>query len=416
MSGPLLLTRPSDATRAHASGVNPDRVLLFGNGVANGWGARTQTQALPGELAQALTERTGRGTDVDVVAGVDWTIENAAEVIAGRDLTGYDAIILLIGVSDAFQLLPEQRWTAGLVQVLSELLKRTSPSTGITVMGIQPISTIGVFDTEPGGLADRWAERLNQVSWQVCEGRARVHYVDPPAANLIREPVSQAGAEATSLDHFHSWAFVQAAHLAPYLDAQSGVEHPARVSRNTSQSRQRRLDALWKTHLLEGPPEPRFDAIVRRAQQVFGADGAAFTVIDANRQFNKAVAGFDITEVPLERSFCKTTITTSQPFVVGDAETDTRLIEHETGELGARFYAGYPVEAPDGTRIGALCVFGGQPRDPDSVDIVALRDFALAIQDELALTVAGRTHEESRDPSIPFAEGRPASPRSSVSV
>jgi hypothetical protein len=50
-----------------------------------------------------------------------------------------------------------------------------------------------------------------------------------------------------------------------------------------------------------------------------------------------------------------------------------------------RFYAGYPVEAADGTRIGALCVFDREPRSADSIDLTALRDLALAIQRELTV-------------------------------
>jgi hypothetical protein len=56
-----------------------------------------------------------------------------------------------------------------------------------------------------------------------------------------------------------------------------------------------------------------------------------------------------------------------------------------TGPAHLRFYAGYPVEAPDGTRIGALCVFGRSPRDPaeSESELDVLRELALLAQREL---------------------------------
>ena len=56
-----------------------------------------------------------------------------------------------------------------------------------------------------------------------------------------------------------------------------------------------------------------------------------------------------------------------------------------TGPAGLRYYAGYPVEAPNGTRIGALCVFGRSPRGTDEAesDLDVLRELALLAQREL---------------------------------
>ena len=55
--------RPLDDPRAHASGVDSDRILLFGGGAAVGWGVLSHNLALPGSLARALSDLTGRGAD-----------------------------------------------------------------------------------------------------------------------------------------------------------------------------------------------------------------------------------------------------------------------------------------------------------------------------------------------------------------
>lgn len=379
---PSGVPRPYDAPQAHAHGDNPDRILVFGNGVAAGWGVASHELALPGQLARTLSRRTGRGADVDVLADTAWDIETAADVLAGRDLRGYDAVVVVMGASDAYRFLPAERWAAGLVRLLETLERETSSATGITMMGIQPISTIPTFHSKPGGMGDRWARRLNRLSFAICEGRSRAHFIEAPeSVGPLRGQTSPTldDQRYRSPERFRQWAVVQAAFIAPFLDAQSASDRPARVARNQPQSSARRRAALWEMRLLDTPDEKRFDDIVRHAQSMFGTHGAAFTVIDENRQWNKSVAGFDDRELPLEQSFCTVTIRSADALVIEDSWKDDRAPEGSP----MRFYAGYPVEASNGTRIGALCVFDEDPRSAASVDVSLLRDLAHAIQREL---------------------------------
>ena len=75
--------------------------------------------------------------------------------------------------------------------------------------------------------------------------------------------------------------------------------------------------------------------------------------------------------------------------MVPDAQQDDRfrLNPKVTGELGTiRFYAGHPLEAPGGERIGALCIFDSQPRQFSETEARALRDLAEWVQHELSLS------------------------------
>lgn len=378
--------RPHDAPQAHAAGLNPDRVLLFGNGISTGVGVGTQDLALPGQLARALGARTGRGCDVDLLADQRWDIESAVGALAGHDLSGYDAVVVVLGESDAYRLLPERRWTRALSALLDHLESRTSPGTGITVLGIPPISSLPAFRVRPGDLADRWADQLDECSQAVCAGRPRAHFVDAPLCKATHDRFVVAEEHRyRTPEGFSQWARRIASQVAPSLDAQSGDDRPARVARNRPQSVERRLATLWELRILDTPRERRFDEIVQRAQQMFGTLGAAFTLIDDHRQWNKATVGFEATEAPLEQSLCKSTIAQAGPLVIEDTRTDDRTDVHDSP---MRFYAGYPVEASDGTRIGALCVFDSEPRDASTVDVTVLRDLALAIQRELAVVAA----------------------------
>ena len=54
-----------------------------------------------------------------------------------------------------------------------------------------------------------------------------------------------------------------------------------------------------------------------------------------------------------------------------------------TTAFQAAFYAGYPIESPDGYRIGSLCVMDSEPRDASQVDPAPLRELAMLAQKEL---------------------------------
>jgi GAF domain-containing protein len=114
---------------------------------------------------------------------------------------------------------------------------------------------------------------------------------------------------------------------------------------------------------------------------------ALFTVLDETRQWHLASTGTTLTEVPIEHSVCMHTIATEDGMMVADAENDPRFADNGlvTGPAHLRFYAGYPVEAPDGTRIGAICVLGRTVRDPAEAetDLDVLRELALLAQREL---------------------------------
>ncbi|MCW6509998.1 EAL domain-containing protein [Hyphomicrobiales bacterium BP6-180914] len=110
--------------------------------------------------------------------------------------------------------------------------------------------------------------------------------------------------------------------------------------------------------------EPRFDKIVQLAVRLFGTSMAAVALIDQDRQWLKAQAGFAITETPRAVSFCTHTIRSDDVLTVLDTRSDTRFAQNPlvTGPPFIRFYAGAPLVTSDGHRLGALCVADTAPR------------------------------------------------------
>jgi diguanylate cyclase (GGDEF)-like protein len=74
------------------------------------------------------------------------------------------------------------------------------------------------------------------------------------------------------------------------------------------------------------------------------------------------------------------------PLVVPNALEDVRFADSPLvlADPNVRFYAGWPLKAPDGQRIGALCLLDLSPRQFADADLAALQDLAAMVEQELA--------------------------------
>ncbi len=147
-----------------------------------------------------------------------------------------------------------------------------------------------------------------------------------------------------------------------------------------------RLLSLHSLRILDSAPEERFDRVTRMAQRVFDVDICLVSLVDADRQWFKSKQGLDPCQTSREISFCGHAILEEKVFVVEDTHTDERFSDNPlvTGDPSIRFYAGCPVHAPDGHRIGTLCLIDKKPRSFSSTEERTLKDFAALVDDELA--------------------------------
>ncbi len=129
-----------------------------------------------------------------------------------------------------------------------------------------------------------------------------------------------------------------------------------------------RLRAVQQTRLLDTQPEDEFDSLVRLASVVCNTPMALLTLVDDRRQWFKARVGLDVEETDRDIAFCAHTILEPDLFLVQDALQDPRFAQNPlvTGDPGIRFYAGVPLSAGDGLRVGTLCVIDRLPRDLSS--------------------------------------------------
>jgi GAF domain-containing protein len=375
--------RPSDDPRTHASGIDIDRVLVFGGGAAVGWGVSSHDLALPGTLARALSVLTGRGTDVDVLADPDFMASNAVRNLASVDLLRYDAIVLTLGLRELAQFVQIRNWRRDFDRVLDYLAEVTSAQ--IYVLGVRPLTRITAYDALVAPFASRHRSELNQAIAQLSARDKRATFIafDPPQSK-------ERNRYRTTGD-YRSIAQLLAARIAPGLNwSHSHSRQERNWNEHSTVDERARQRAVDKLDILDASPDERLDHIVAFAQQAFQTKFAALTVIDRDRQWQKSVVGVERTEQPRESSICAITIQQSDALVVRDVSEDDRFAtEHGEGGESVRFYAGFPVEAPAGERIGALCVFDTAPRNPATVDRALLRDLALMVQREVWRSAAG---------------------------
>jgi len=84
-------------------------------------------------------------------------------------------------------------------------------------------------------------------------------------------------------------------------------------------------------------------------------------------------------------SSCGHAILNDQLFVIHDALLDARFADNPlvTGAPHVRFYAGQPLKALDGSKLGTLCVIDSQPRHLTQAEREGLRDLAALVEIEL---------------------------------
>lgn len=166
---------------------------------------------------------------------------------------------------------------------------------------------------------------------------------------------------------------------------------PAAIPANESE----RLRALHELLVLDTPADEKFDRIVRFAAEQMDVPMALVSLTDEHRQWFKARVGIDALEIPRELAFCAHAILEPTLFVVEDASRDPRFADNPMVLAGpqVRFYAGAPLSAPGGERIGTLCVIDDKPRKLGAVEIAVLE----ALRDLVNDALAGKDDDEGAD-------------------
>lgn len=362
------LPRPVDAPVVHTPGVTPDRILIIGAGPVVGYGAMLHELTISGAIARQVTRLTGRGMDADIVASPRLDVPAAVIALADVRIARYDAVVLMLGAVEVFNLIPLQQWRRNLTGLLEWLEAEGPASLQVIVVGVPPIDRIVRLPFR--GLFVKHGLSIDRLTKSVVEGRKNVEFValDVDVDDLVGEAGQDLIVEG-------------AACIAPVLAAALSTDAPIRAEAVDEGAR---VAALRDLRVLDSASDANIQEVVDTVLSSFGVVGASFSLIDRDRHWVKAGSGMLQGSVQMERStsFCAITIEQSRMFVIEDMSTDPLYSDKPfvTGPPMLRFYAGYPVEAPNGQRVGSLCIMDTKPRALSAAEATLLREFALRIQ------------------------------------
>ncbi|MFN0219218.1 MAG: HWE histidine kinase domain-containing protein [Hyphomicrobium sp.] len=142
---------------------------------------------------------------------------------------------------------------------------------------------------------------------------------------------------------------------------------------------------------MDSPVEPQFDRITSLVRRFLKVDVCLISLVDIDRQFFKSSSGLgspwrEKRETPLTHSFCQHVVTSQATLIVNDARQDALVCDNEAvKDLNVIAYLGAPIRSSNGEVLGSLCAIKTQSYEWTLDDREALEDFALVVEDEIAL-------------------------------
>jgi GAF domain-containing protein len=300
-------------------------------------------------------------------------------MLPGLDLPRFDALVVVFGGIEAVTFGSVAACRAGLESFL-EAVESLVPTLQVFVVSVPFASSMVDMPWLYRRLTDAHTKQINRATQQLCAERPRATYIpfEPPKSRVVEDIGRQ---------HYERWAALIVGPIASGLN--DHVMSPPFVTDEL-----KRLASLERLGIHEGDVNRELQQLVEAARSILGTSGAELNIIDRTRQWALANSGTRGRAIPRNQSICTTTITSHGAVVI----EDTHLVEPYRnlplthGDDPVRFYAGHPIEAPDGHRIGALCVVDNKPRTFSWNDQRILRELATTAQTLLWQKYAGASH------------------------
>eukprot|EP00899_Mesostigma_viride_P008600 jgi/Mesvir1/17741/Mv05597-RA.1 len=340
------------------------------------WLSVAEVEGMVREEGSSRAEESSRASRVEHWSPVDRTLRLSYED---------DASLLLVAfvtdpavrecVREGAQADPRIRpYFAESVADLRQLVAKKRPPLlvlGKTLEGAGCLSGIELFDSLRG-------EYPGMVCMIACEDgfKGREH---PEVADWLQWPFSPAYARtrisAMLLRHESKW-----------------------VAADRTSSEERRLAALHDLRILDTGRDPRYDNITSMCMNTFKVSFALVSLVEADRQWFKSVGGnVGCLQTSRDKSFCAHTILQDQVLEIPDTTADPRFAANPmvTGSLRLRFYAGVPLVAREGCKVGTLCILDDRPKKLTDDELDVLKQMALLVTEVIQVDRA-KAHAKSQ--------------------
>ncbi len=149
-----------------------------------------------------------------------------------------------------------------------------------------------------------------------------------------------------------------------------------------------RLRTLIDYKVLDTLQEEHFDEITKTAALICNCKIALVSLIDSERQWFKSRFGLEAAETPRDISYCGHAIMDDETLVIEDAYEDERFCDNPLllNEPHVRFYAGTPLIAPNGHRIGTLCVIDSEKKSLNQEQLLLMKTLSKQVINYLELS------------------------------
>ncbi|MBT8089997.1 MAG: GAF domain-containing protein [Gammaproteobacteria bacterium] len=146
-----------------------------------------------------------------------------------------------------------------------------------------------------------------------------------------------------------------------------------------------RVATLRSLNILDTPRDDRFDRYTRITARIFDMPIVLISLVDESRQWFKSAEGLSVKETSRDISFCAHAILDDDILEVPDARDDPRFRDNPlvAEQPRIRFYAGAPLEAPNGHKLGTLCIIDRVPRQLGDDEKTMLKNLADMVVGEI---------------------------------
>ena len=174
----------------------------------------------------------------------------------------------------------------------------------------------------------------------------------------------------------------------PWIDAVS--TNPLSLSRGP------RFAATQVDGLIRTPLEARFNRLVRLTRRALGTRVAAISFLDDSGEWFKAVTGWNIGQLPVERSLAVLLGSVDGPVAVSDMLADPRTRNHPLveGSPRFRFCAIQPILDRGGSTMGVLAVYDITPHKITADLLESLSDAGELARRELRVSELGSLQQK----------------------
>lgn len=159
--------------------------------------------------------------------------------------------------------------------------------------------------------------------------------------------------------------------------------------KNSSNNRKSDVSRLSEPYrIMYTLEEQEYDGITKLASFICDTPISLITFFDEDKQFFKSRYGLEISETPLEESFCRHVVVDSdKPMIVRNTKKNALFKDNPwvKNEPGIIFYAGYPIKNREGQPFAVLCVIDHKTKELSDNQKDALKSLSFQVEKLLEL-------------------------------